>query len=165
MVVDHVRAAGGIIHRRSPNGETEVLVTHRPRYDDWSFPKGKAEPGESDEECALREVEEETGLICRMGPELTTARYFDRRGRDKTVRYWRMEVEQGDFTPNSEVDRAEWMPLDEALNVLSYDHDLAMVEEMLVNEIESASVLLVRHGTARAAGRSGPVTTRQTPAR
>ena len=143
-----VRAAGGVILRRSRTGEQEVLVIHRPRYDDWSFPKGKADPGESDEQCALREVEEETGLRCRLGRELATTSYLDRKGRNKTVRYWAMEPEEGEFVPNSEVDRAEWVNLRSALERLSYDHDVANVEELVQQEVNAASILLVRHATA-----------------
>lgn len=145
---DPIRAAGGVITRRSATGEPEVLVAHRPRYDDWSFPKGKAEPGESDEECALREVEEETGFKCRLGAELPRAYYTDRKGRPKSVRYWFMEPVGGEFVPNAEVDRAEWLDLRSALNLLSYEHDRATVEELLEEEIQSASILLLRHGTA-----------------
>jgi 8-oxo-(d)GTP phosphatase len=143
-----IRAAGGVITRRSATGEPEVLVAHRPRYDDWSFPKGKAEPGESDEECALREVEEETGYRCRLGAELPQAFYIDRKGRPKSVRYWTMEPVGGEFIPNAEVDRAEWVDLRTALNLLSYDHDRATAGELLEKEIQSASILLLRHGTA-----------------
>ena len=67
-----------------------VVVVHRPEYDDWSFPKGKADPGESDEDCALREIEEETGLRCELGEELTTTRHRDTKGRPKRVRWWLM---------------------------------------------------------------------------
>lgn len=145
---DPIRAAGGVITRRSATGEPEILVAHRPRYDDWSFPKGKAEPGESDEDCALREVEEETGFKCRLGAELRPASYRDRKGRPKSVRYWTMEPVGGEFRPNNEVDRAEWVDLRGALDLLSYDHDLATVEDLLEEEIRSASILLLRHGTA-----------------
>jgi 8-oxo-(d)GTP phosphatase len=143
-----VRAAGGVILRRSRTGEQEVLITHRPKYDDWSFPKGKADPGESDEDCALREVEEETGIRCLLGPELATASYIDRKGRNKTVRYWAMEPEAGEFVANDEVDRAEWVNLRSALERLSYDHDVAKVEELLQQEVNEGSILFVRHATA-----------------
>ena len=143
-----IRAAGGVITRRSPTGDPEILVAHRPRYDDWSFPKGKVEPGESDEDCALREVEEETGLKCRLNGELSPTSYTDRKGRPKSVRYWAMEQVGGEFTPNDEVDRAQWLGLREALDVLSYDHDQATVKGLLDEEINSASILLLRHGTA-----------------
>jgi 8-oxo-dGTP diphosphatase len=147
-----IRAAGGVVWRRveGVDGESgvEVAVIHRPRYDDWSFPKGKADPGESDEQCALREVEEETGLRCRLGRELATTSYLDRKGRKKTVRYWAMEPLEGEFLSNNEVDRAEWVNLRSALERLSYDHDVANVEELVQQEVNAASILLVRHATA-----------------
>ena len=143
-----VRAAGGVVWRRSPRGVPEVLVIHRPRYDDWSFPKGKLDPGETEEECAIREVREETGLECRLDGELSGTAYTDRRGRPKTVRYWRMNVVGGRFQPNSEVDEARWVGLSEAARMLSYDHDLSMLEELMEEEIAEAPALLVRHGTA-----------------
>ena len=87
----------------------EVLVVHRPRYDDWSFPKGKAEPGESDEDCALREVEEETGLAARSARELPSTDYTDAKGRPKRVRYWAMEVVGGSSPSTHEVDDARWV--------------------------------------------------------
>jgi 8-oxo-dGTP pyrophosphatase MutT (NUDIX family) len=83
---DTVRAAGGVVWRRGADGAVEVLVVHRPKYDDWSFPKGKLDPGETEEECALREVDEETGLRCELGEELPTTMYVDRKGRPKRVR-------------------------------------------------------------------------------
>jgi 8-oxo-dGTP pyrophosphatase MutT (NUDIX family) len=101
----------------------EVAVVHRPRYDDWSFPKGKLAPGESEEEGAVREVLEETGMRVRLGPEIGIRRYQDRHGRDKTVRYWRMVPEGGRFTPSDEVDRLEWLPVHEALARLTYEGD------------------------------------------
>ncbi len=86
-----VRAAGGVVWRRS-GPDLEVLLIHRPRYDDWSLPKGKAESGEDDVDTAAREVAEETGLVCVLGPELARIRYTDRNGRPKVVRYWSMTV-------------------------------------------------------------------------
>jgi 8-oxo-dGTP diphosphatase len=122
-----VRAAGGLVTR--PAGDrVEVLVVHRPRYDDWSLPKGKAEPGEPDEETARREVEEETGYACALGEELATHRYVDRRGRDKQVRYWKMTVEhEGAWAPNDEVDDRRWLSPGDAARLLSYDSDRGLV--------------------------------------
>ena len=103
-----------------------MAIIHRPRYDDWSLPKGKAEPGESDEDCALREVAEETGLRCQLGPELPSVSYRDRFGRPKVVRYWTMQPAgptDAQFLPNDEVDRLRWVPLEEAGPALTYDHD------------------------------------------
>jgi 8-oxo-dGTP diphosphatase len=125
-VIPEVRAAGGVIGRRAP--ESQVIVIHRPKYDDWSLPKGKAEPGESDEECALREVEEETGLRCKLGEELPTIRYRDRKERFKEVRYWAMEPIEGELQRGTdEVDEVRWVTLDEALDKLTYIHDREVV--------------------------------------
>ena len=96
------------------NDGSEVLVVHRDRYDDWSFPKGKAEPGETDEDCAVREVEEETGLRCELGDELSSTSYLDARGRPKRVRYWSMRPIGGALAFRHEVDEARWVSLDDA---------------------------------------------------
>ena len=109
------------------NDRGEVLLVHRDRYDDWSFPKGKAEPGESDEDCALREVEEETGLRCVLGEELESTRYTDSRGRPKVVRYWLMEPVDGELEYRHEVDAARWVPITEAHDVLTYARDAALL--------------------------------------
>ena len=122
-----VRAAGGVLWRRTPSGDLEVVVVHRPKYDDWSLPKGKCDPGESDAECALREVEEETGYRCRLGPELPGNAYADRQGRPKEVRYWAMTVVDGAFRRNGEVDQAPWVVLDQARGMLSYERDAAVL--------------------------------------
>jgi 8-oxo-dGTP diphosphatase len=106
-----------------------VLLVHRPRYDDWSLPKGKADPGERDEETALREVEEETGLRCTLGAPAGTTRYRDSRGRDKIVHYWLMEPESESaaadsaFVPNDEVDEVRWCSVAAATARLTYAHD------------------------------------------
>jgi 8-oxo-dGTP diphosphatase len=103
-----------------------VLLVHRPRYDDWTFPKGKARHGESDERCALREVEEETGLRCRLEEELPSTAYPDSKGRDKRVRYWWMKALEGSAPPQHEVDAVEWLAVSDARGRLSYrrDHDV-----------------------------------------
>ncbi len=117
-----VRAAGGVVVR-DHDGTLEVVLVHRPRYDDWTLPKGKALPGESDEACALREVEEETGLRCELGAELATASYRDAAGRPKTARYWLMRPAGGELRGANEVDEARWSPLDEAEKLLTYERD------------------------------------------
>jgi 8-oxo-dGTP diphosphatase len=120
-----VAAAGGLVVR-----DGEVAVVHRPKYDDWSLPKGKLDPGEGWEQAALREVEEETGLRCELGRELDPARYRDRKGRDKLVRWWLMRPVEGDFVPNDEVDELRWLGRDEALELLDYDHDRDLVRTL-----------------------------------
>jgi len=124
-----VKASGGVVCRRGSSGELELVVVHRPRYDDWSLPKGKLDPGETWEQAALREVEEEVGLRCRLGEELPPVRYRDHKGREKAVRYWLMEPERGDarFTPNDEVDEMRWVDVEEAVALLSYPHDAELV--------------------------------------
>ena len=116
--------------RRSAPGDVEVLLVHRPRYDDWSVPKGKLNPGEDHAEAALREVEEETGLRCALGPELASTTYHDRRGRPKRVRYWAMSPVDGLFVPTEEVDEVRWVPLDEAQMVLSYERDRPVLDAL-----------------------------------
>jgi 8-oxo-dGTP diphosphatase len=107
------------------------VLVHRPRYDDWTFPKGKAEHGESDEDCALREVEEETGLRCELGEELPSTAYVDARGRDKLVRYWQMRPLVGALHPDNEIDAAEWLTVTEAGERLSYGRDRVVLEALV----------------------------------
>jgi 8-oxo-dGTP pyrophosphatase MutT (NUDIX family) len=119
---DVVRAAGGVVSRRNEAGEVEVLLVHRPHRADWSFPKGKREPGETDEECALREVWEETGLRCALGPELPAVSYRDAGSRAKTVRYWIMTAD-GDAEARNEIDAVRWLGIAAAASLLSYPGD------------------------------------------
>jgi 8-oxo-dGTP pyrophosphatase MutT (NUDIX family) len=125
-----VRAAGGVVWRPDASGEPEVALVHRPAYDDWTFPKGKLLDGEEDEAAALREVMEETGLICRLGEYLGSLSYRDRKDRPKTVRYWAMEPIEGSFAPNAEVDAIRWLPAGDAAEVLTYDHDRELLEKL-----------------------------------
>jgi 8-oxo-dGTP diphosphatase len=126
-VTERVRAAGGLVRRRHEDGTDEILIVHRPRYDDWSFPKGKLEPGESDEEAAIREVEEETGLQCRLDREVATTRYRDARGRQKTVRYWLMTPIGGRLEAANEVDEVRFVTLAEARELLTYERDSGLL--------------------------------------
>jgi 8-oxo-dGTP pyrophosphatase MutT (NUDIX family) len=113
---------------RGSRGGKEVLLVHRPAYDDWSLPKGKAHDGESDEDCARREVEEETGLRCELGRELPSTRYRDGRGRPKVVRYWAMDAGEGEACAQAEVDEVAWLPLDEAKRRLTWERDRAVLD-------------------------------------
>lgn len=118
-----VRAAGGIPVRHPAGGCREIAVVHRPVRADWSFPKGKVEPGESLEDCARREVREETGLQCRLGSFVGSTEYHDRKDRPKVVFYWLMVPEGGRFRANDEVDDLRWVDLQAAKQLLSYDRD------------------------------------------
>lgn len=127
--VPQVVAAGGVVWRLGATGDVELLLVHRPKYDDWSLPKGKRDPGETAEQCALREVTEETGLVCALGPELDiVSSYIDRKGRSKEVRWWVMTVVDGAFVANEEVDEVRWLSLDRARRLLSYDRDIEVLE-------------------------------------
>ncbi len=123
-----VWAAGGVVHRNGADGP-EVLLVHRPSHDDWSFPKGKLDPGETLEKAARREVEEETGLQCRVGKRVGLVRYVDARGQQKAVVYWLMTPEKGSFEPNREVDAIDWLPLENASRRCSYRHDMKLLRE------------------------------------
>jgi len=113
-----IEAAGGVVMR-----DGKVALVHRPRYDDWTLPKGKLDPGESFEEAATREVEEETGLRASLVRELPGTSY-NATGRPKVVRYWLMDVvHEGSFVPNDETDQLRWVTPEEALGLLSYDRD------------------------------------------
>jgi 8-oxo-dGTP pyrophosphatase MutT (NUDIX family) len=127
-----VEAAGGVIVREV-EGQPQVAVVHRSRYDDWSLPKGKLLEGESAEEAALREVEEETGFRCQLGEELAPAHYRDRKGRRKRVRWWWMRPLSGTFEPNAEVDALRWLAPADAMALLDYEHDRALVKRLLAD--------------------------------
>jgi 8-oxo-dGTP diphosphatase len=120
-----VRAAGGLVVQ-----DGKVLLVHRPKYGDWSFPKGKCDDGESDEACALREVAEETGLRCELLEEIGETSYRDAKGRPKVVRYWRMQVVDGGFAPHDEVDRIRWETPELAAGILSWPRDLPLLERL-----------------------------------
>jgi 8-oxo-dGTP diphosphatase len=145
-VTELVRAAGGIV-LRGADAERRVAVVHRPRYDDWSFPKGKLSDGEDEPSAALREVLEETGLRCRLGPIVGAVTYRDRRGRAKVVRYYAMTADGGSFVANPEVDELRWLAFGEAERLLSYEHDRALLRRVL-SGVPSAAVYVLRHAKA-----------------
>jgi len=128
--MEPVRAAGGVLWR-DVDGAIELAVVHRPKYDDWTLPKGKLNPGESFQAGALREVEEETGHRGDLGPEVGEVRYR-KLGRDKVVRYWAMRVRGGAFVPGTEVDRLEWLTPEQARARLTYDRDREIIDRFSV---------------------------------
>jgi broad specificity phosphatase PhoE/8-oxo-dGTP pyrophosphatase MutT (NUDIX family) len=149
---DVIRAGGGLVSRTTGRGELEVVVVHRPAYDDWTFPKGKLEEGETEAEAALREVEEETGLRCRLGRDMGGVSYRDPLGRDKTVRYWAMTAIGGRLAAAHEIDEARWVAVGDAGALLTYAHDRDLLSRLL-DQIPggrelSVPVYLVRHAKA-----------------
>ncbi len=125
-----VRAAGGVVCRPGPARLVEVAIIHRPAYNDWSFPKGKLDPGESLEAAAVREVAEETGFTCELLDAIGCTEYVDRRGRQKIVCYWRMRPTSGRFSPGDEVDELRWLTIEEALPLLTYERDRAILRQL-----------------------------------
>ena len=133
-----VWAAGGGVWRPASAG-IELLLVHRPHHDDWTYPKGKLDEGETLRRCALREVEEETGLRCTTHDRLSLVTYRDARRRRKAVVYWTMTVDEGSFVPNAEVDAVAWFDTESARAVLTYAHDADLVAEITAT-IESPTV-------------------------
>jgi 8-oxo-dGTP diphosphatase len=124
-----VRAAGAVVWR-TVDGVVEVLLVHRPRYDDWSFPKGKCDGEESFDDAARREVAEETGYDVVLGDDLGEVRYRDQKDRPKVVRYWSATVADGRFEANDEVDEIRWVTLAVAPEMVTYEHDRALLERL-----------------------------------
>jgi 8-oxo-dGTP diphosphatase len=148
-----VRAAGGALWRTRDDGTLETALIHRPKYDDWSLPKGKPDPGEHLLETAVREVREETGLGVVVGRRSVRTRYAvrarDGRPVDKVVDYWLMHVVGGDFVVNDEVDELCWLPVAEAAGQVTHDHDRAVLDDLARTDVPRApALLLVRHGSA-----------------
>jgi 8-oxo-dGTP diphosphatase len=128
-----VQAAGGLVIRRRSES-LQIAVVHRPLHQDWSYPKGKLEVGETFEVAALREVQEETGLHCRLLRFLGHTEYVDRKGRPKAVAYWVMAAEDGTFRPNEEVDEVRWLDPPEAAALLSYDRDRELLSILMASD-------------------------------
>jgi 8-oxo-dGTP pyrophosphatase MutT (NUDIX family) len=131
-----VRGAGGVVWRPTAGGGRVYAVVHRPAYDDWTLPKGKVAAGESDLEGALREVEEETGMSCRVDRPLGTTSYTDRKGRPKVVVYWLMQAVDGVFEPGEEIDEVRWLPLSEVADLLSYPRDRTLLGALVAERQE-----------------------------
>ncbi len=143
-----VLAAGAVLWRS--NGDSaapEVAIIHRPRYDDWSLPKGKVDPGETEPVTAVREVREETGYTSHLGRRLAAVSYPVEQG-IKKVRYWAARCVDGTFSPNAEVDELKWLPVAEALKQLGYPHDRKVLRRFAKGPVDTQTVLIVRHGTA-----------------
>lgn len=144
-----MRAAGAVVTRKGG----EVLLVHRPKYDDWSFPKGKLDPGEHVVTAAVREVAEETGLDVRLGPALSSQRYRMSNGRFKSVDYWTGRVLGSDdvsrYRPNDEIDSVQWVPWDAAMRRLTYSYDRDTLAEAKPLRRKTRALVVLRHGKAR----------------
>jgi 8-oxo-dGTP pyrophosphatase MutT (NUDIX family)/phosphohistidine phosphatase SixA len=147
-VARQIEAAGGVLWRPTPWGRgVEVALVHRPKYDDWSVPKGKLTPGEHPLVGALREVEEETGFTAVAGRPLPQVRYL-KDGVPKRVRYWALQATGGEFTPTDEVDQVMWLPPKEAMVHLAADRDRPVLARFVGTPLPTRSMVLVRHGSA-----------------
>ena len=143
-----VTAAGAVLWRPDErSGEPLVALIHRPRYDDWSLPKGKVDPGETEPVAAVREILEETGQRSRLGRRLAKISYPIPVG-TKVVHYWAARALGGDFTPSCEVDQLIWVPVKEAAGKLSYPHDRKVTARFAKKPADTRTVLIVRHATA-----------------
>jgi 8-oxo-dGTP diphosphatase len=149
-----IKAAGGVAWRPGPDGEPEILLVHRRKYDDWSLPKGKTDPGEPLPVTAVREVLEEGGARLALGRRLVSVRY-NVGGRPKRVHYWAARVLSVDTraVPNSEIDEVAWLPAARAVDKVSYAHDHGVLADFAAKPVETVPLILLRH--AKAVGKSG----------
>ncbi len=146
-----IRAAGAVVHRQSAEGKTQFLLVHRPRYEDWTLPKGKLAAGETARAAARREVFEEAGVRSELGPELGATAYRTRAGRTKKVRYWMMEAGEVDFQPNREVDQILWLSGKKAMQRVDYNLDRSVLSwaRTLVKDPEAGRIYLIHPAQAR----------------
>ena len=150
-----VVAAGAVVVRAAGRGSGEVLLVHRPKYDDWSFPKGKLDPGEPVRSAAVREVLEETGVRIRLGPPLSDQAYLygPRHDRVKLVHYWLGRVRGDDdvsgYAPNAEIDQVRWVGVDKAARLLDYPRDRATLRDAQQYPVETQPLVILRHADAR----------------
>jgi 8-oxo-dGTP diphosphatase len=143
-----ILAAGAVLWRPDTDtGELHVALIHRPRYDDWSLPKGKVDPGENEPVAAVREIWEETGQRSQLGRRLIQTHYQVAQGA-KVVHYWAARALGGEFVPGSEVDALEWLSVADAAARLTYPHDREVLTAFTTQPADTATVLIVRHGTA-----------------
>jgi 8-oxo-dGTP pyrophosphatase MutT (NUDIX family) len=143
-----VLAAGAVLWRSNGDSSSpEIALIHRPRYDDWSLPKGKVDPGETEPVTAVREIREETGYASVLGRRLAAVSYPVEQG-TKKVRYWTARAVDGDFSPNDEVDELKWLPVADAMKQLEYPHDRKVLRRFVKQPVSTHTVLIVRHGTA-----------------
>ncbi|BBY78175.1 NUDIX hydrolase [Mycolicibacterium parafortuitum] len=148
MTKSPILAAGAVLWRpQDGTGAPEIAVIHRPRYDDWSLPKGKVDAGETEPVTAVREIEEETGFRAQLGRRLPSVSYPTEQG-PKKVRYWAARVVGGDFAANDEVDELKWLPPDQAMAQLGYPHDRKVLRRFLKLPADTQTVLIVRHAVA-----------------
>jgi 8-oxo-dGTP pyrophosphatase MutT (NUDIX family) len=142
-----VWAAGAVLWRPGPGESVEVAIIHRPRYDDWSLPKGKMDPGETEPVTAVRELFEETGHRAQLGRRLQNVSYPVDQG-VKRVRYWAARSLGGEFTPGREVDDLVWLSTADAIGKVSYPYDRKVLRRFAKFPADTQTVLVVRHGTA-----------------
>lgn len=148
MKTEPVLAAGGVLWRpQDTTGIAEIAVVHRPRYDDWSLPKGKLERGETEPVAAVREIEEETGFHAHLGRRLTSVSY-PVKDTTKKVRYWAARSVGGAFAANDEVDDLKWLPLEQAMSQVDYALDRKVLRRFGKLPVDTTTVLVVRHATA-----------------
>lgn len=141
-----IRAAGALLWRDNSDLSLEVALIHRPRYDDWSLPKGKLEMGETALQCAYREVQEETGIRATFTRQLGTVEY-EESGQEKRVKYWAAHcaLTNSEFVPNEEVDQMKWLSPSQALEQATHDSDKSIIEKFMSEEQHTDTLIILRH--------------------